>query len=125
MRISVKAKMLAAFAVVVALMLAVGLFALARLSSDNQHLSQLASKVVPSTRAVGEINALMNKYRKDQLHYIVALPADRPLSAEGSIAGDLAEDLSLMSDNLRAYQSGRLIEDLADGRLLSTFQRHF
>ena len=125
MKVSVQLKLLAAFGVVVALMLAVGLIAIARLGSDNQHLGRLASKVVPSTRAVGDINALMNKYRKDQLHYIVALPADRPLSAEGSIAGDLAEDLSLMSDNLRAYRSGRLIEDPADGRLLSTFQRDF
>jgi diguanylate cyclase (GGDEF)-like protein len=125
MKVSVQLKLLAAFGVVVVLMLAVGLIAIARLGSDNQHLGRLASKVVPSTRAVGDINALMNKYRKDQLHYIVALPADRPLSAEGSIAGDLAEDLSLMSDNLRAYRSGGLIEDLADGRLLSTFQRDF
>jgi hypothetical protein len=73
--------MLAAFGVVVALMLAVGLFGIARLGSDNQQLSRLALKVVPSTRAVGDINALMNKYRKDQLHYIVAKPADRPLGA--------------------------------------------
>ena len=93
MRVSVQVKMLAAFGIVVALMLGVGLFGIARLASDNQHLSRLASKVVPATRAVGDVNALMNKYRKDQLHYIVALPADRPLSAEGSIEGDLAEDL--------------------------------
>jgi diguanylate cyclase (GGDEF)-like protein len=125
MRVSVQAKLLASFGVVVALMLAVGLIGIARLGSDNRHLDRLASKVVPSTRAVGDINALMNKYRKDQLHYIVALPADRPLSAEGSIAGDLAEDLSLMGRSLRAYRSEGLIEDPADGRLLDTFQADF
>jgi len=125
MRVSVQVKLLAAFCVVVALMLAVGLIGIARLGSDNQHLGRLASKVVPSTRAVGDINALMNKYRKDQLHYIVALPADRPLSAEGSIDGDLAEDLSLMSQDLRAYRTEGLIEDPADGRLLNTFQADF
>jgi diguanylate cyclase (GGDEF)-like protein/putative nucleotidyltransferase with HDIG domain len=125
MRASVQTKLLAAFGTLVALILGVGLFGIARLSNDNQHLARLASKVVPSTRAVGDINALMNKYRKDQLHYIVALPADRPLSAEGSIDGDLAEDLSLMGQYLSSYRSGGLIEDPADGRLLSTFQGDF
>src|ERR1039458_3657144 len=67
----------------------------------------------------------MNKYRKDQLHYIVALPADRPLSAEGSIDGDLAEDLSLMSHYLRAYRAEGLVEDPAAGRLLDTFRADF
>ena len=117
--------MLAAFGVVVALMLAVGLIGIARLGSGNAHLSRLASKVVPSTRAVGDINALMNKYRKDQLHYIVALPADRPLSAHGSIAGDLAEDVSLMSRQLRAYRTQGLIGDPTDRRLLDTFEADF
>ena len=125
MRVSVQVKMLAAFGVVVGLMLAVGLFALARLGSDNKHLTQLASKVVPSTRDVGDINALMNKYRKDQLHYIVALPADRPLSAGGSITGDLDEDLSLMDSYLRSYRSKGLIEDAPDRTLLDTFEGDF
>jgi diguanylate cyclase (GGDEF)-like protein len=125
MRVSVQVKLLAAFGVVVGLMLAVGLFGIVRLGSDNKHLGRLALKVVPSTRDVGDINALMNKYRKDQLHYIVALPADRPLSAEGSIDGDLAEDLSLMSHYLSAYRSEGLVEDPADGRLLDTFRADF
>jgi len=106
-------------------MLAVGLFGIARLASDNRHVARLAAKVVPSTRAVGDINALMNKYRKDQLHYIVALPADRPLSAEGSIDGDLAEDLSLMRHYLSFYRSEGLIEDATDRRLLDTFRADF
>ncbi len=117
--------MLAAFGVVVALMLVVGLFAVARLGSENQHLRVLASRVVPSTRAVGDINALMNKYRKDQLHYIVAKPADRPLSAPGSIDEDLADDLSLMNNYLRGYRSKGLIEDTPDRALLNSFQTAF
>jgi diguanylate cyclase (GGDEF)-like protein len=125
MRVSVQAKMLGAFGLVVALMLAVGLFGIARLGSDNTHLSRLALKVVPSTRAVGDINALMNKYRKDQLHYIVAKPGDRPLSAPGSIDEDLDEDLSLMDSDLRAYREQGLIEDPADERLLDGFKAAF
>lgn len=79
MRTSLQVRMLASFGVVVALMSAVGLIGIARLASDNRHVRKLASTVVPSTRAVGDIDALMNKYGKDQLHYyVVARPADRP-----------------------------------------------
>src|SRR5438477_1335191 len=120
--LSIQAKLLAAFGLVVALMLAVGLFAVSRLHSDNRHLSQLAGVVVPSTRAVGDINALMNKYRKDQLHYIVARPADRPPGVDGSISDDLSGDLSLMQSSLRAFRTTGLIEDPTDQRLLDTFQ---
>src|SRR5579859_6900751 len=123
--VSVQAKLLTAFGLVVALMLGVGLFALARLSSDNHHLTRLASTVVPSTRAVGDINALMNKYRKDQLHYVVARPQDRPLSAPGSIAGDISEDLTLMSANLANYRSRGLIQGPVDRHLFETFSADF
>src|SRR5436309_8636349 len=125
MRVSVQAKLFAAFGIVVALMLAVGLIGIARLGSDNRHLSRLASQVVPSTRAVGDVDALMNKYRKDQLHYIVARPADRPLTAPGSIAGDLAEDLSLMKAELHAYRAGKLVEDGVDAQLFASFATDF
>src|SRR2546423_1556773 len=123
--LSIQAKLLAAFGLVVALMLAVGLFAVSRLHSDNWHLSQLARVVVPSTRAVGDINALMNKYRKDQLHYIVAKPSDRPLGVDGSIAGDLADDRALMRRSLHDYRATHLVEDRADRRLLDAFQANF
>jgi len=123
--LSVQTKLFAAFGLVVALMLVLGVFALARLGSDNRQLGQIATVVVPSTRAVGDINALMNEYRKDQLHYIVARPSDRPLSAPGSIAGDLAGDLSQMTASLHAYASQGLAEDRAGRRLLDTFRADF
>jgi hypothetical protein len=122
---SASSKLLAAFGLIVALMLAVGAFAVVRLASDNQHVGRLADTVVPSTRAVGDVNALMNKYRKDQLHYIVAKPADRPLGVDGSIAGDLADDLTLMRSSLSTYRAQGLTEDATDQRLLETFQSDF
>jgi diguanylate cyclase (GGDEF)-like protein len=124
-RVSVRVRLLASFGIVVALMLAVGLFAVTRLGSDNQQLNRLAAKVVPSTQAVGDINALMNKYRKDQLHYILAKPADRPISAPGSVAGDLSADLSQISTLIDSYRSRGLVDDATDARLLQHFETDF
>jgi diguanylate cyclase (GGDEF)-like protein len=123
--VSVRSKMLGAFGIVVLLMLSIGLISVTRLGSDNRHLSTLASKVVPSTRAVGDINALMNKYRKDQLHYIVAKPADRKSSTGGDIASDLSGDLELMRGYLSTYRSKGLVEGPADRRLLDSFKAAF
>jgi len=120
-RFSIRTKLLGAFGVIVAMMLAVGLFAVVRLRVENRHVGQLASQVVPSTRAVGEIDALMNQYRKDQLHYIVARPADRP--GAGGIDGDLSGDLSRMKIALAGYRAVGL--DRVDSRFLSSFQADF
>jgi diguanylate cyclase (GGDEF)-like protein len=117
-RVSVQSKLLGSFGLVVALMLGLGLFAVNRLGSDNQHLSTLASKVVPSTRAVGEINALVAVYRKNQLVYILAKPAER-------IPNDLAVDTALMYRYLRSYRSQGLIQNPAERRLLDRFQTAF
>ncbi len=123
MRVSLQSKLLGAFGVVVALMLTVGLFAVNRLGSDSRQLTHLADQVVPSTRTVGDINALMNKYRKDQLHYIVAVPADRP-GASG-IDGDLAGDLTLMQQLLGSYRTRGLVSDATDRRLFDAFSVDF
>jgi diguanylate cyclase (GGDEF)-like protein len=117
-RVSVQSKLLGSFGLVVALMLGIGLFAVNRLGSDNHHLSTLASKVVPGTRIVGDINALMNKYRKDQLVYIFEKPAER-------VPNDLAVDPALMYHYLRTYRAQGLIQVPADRRLLDTFQVEF
>ncbi|MFL5831766.1 MAG: diguanylate cyclase domain-containing protein [Solirubrobacteraceae bacterium] len=125
MRIPIQAKLLAAFGAVVGLMVTLGLFAVARLGSDNRHLRTLGSVVVPSTRVVGDISAQMNRYRKDQFHYVVARPADRPLSAPGSIQGDLNDDLAKIATALSTYRSSGLVEDATDRRLLQQFDTEF
>jgi diguanylate cyclase (GGDEF)-like protein len=117
-RVSVQSKLLGSFGLVVALMLGLGLFAVMRLGSENQHLSALASKVVPSTRAVGEINVLMGKYRKDQMSYILAKPADR-------LPNDLGVDPAKMYRLLRTYRAQGLIQNPAERRLLDSFQASF
>jgi CHASE3 domain sensor protein len=125
MRIPIQAKLLAAFGAVVGLMVTLGLFAVARLDSDNRHLRELGSVVVPSTRVVGDVSALVNTYRKDQLHYVMATPADRALGAPGSIQGDINGDLLKLDAALGTYRRSGLVEDATDGQLLNEFDRAF
>ncbi|HWY91171.1 MAG TPA: HD domain-containing phosphohydrolase [Solirubrobacteraceae bacterium] len=117
-RVSVQSKLLGSFGLVVALMLGLGLFAVTRLGSENQHLTTLASKVVPSTRAVGEINVLMGKYRKDQMAYILAKPTDR-------LPNDLGVDPAKVYRLLRTYRAQGLIQNPAERRLLDSFRASF
>jgi methyl-accepting chemotaxis protein len=119
----IRTKLLAAFGVVVALMVGLGAFSIARLGSENGHVSQLAGKVVPATDIVGQASAAMNKYRKDQLHYILSTPADR--AGSQGVSGDLAGDLTTISGLLASYRSQGLIADATDARLMNTFAADF
>ena len=130
MRVSVLTKLLSGFGVVVGLLLAIGLVGVAAIASDHTHLNQLVRRVVPSTRTVGEISALMSDYRRDQLHYIVAGPAARIRNTSasisntsGGISGDLVGDLSAMRKQLSTTR--RLTDDPTGGRLLDGFQVSF
>jgi methyl-accepting chemotaxis protein len=121
--VSIRARLLASFGVVVALMLAVGLLAISTLGSLDGKVGQLATRVVPATDIVGQASAAMNKYRKDQLHYILSTPAGRA-GADG-VSGDLAGDLQTMSSLLGSYRSEGLVADATDAKLLASFHSAF
>jgi methyl-accepting chemotaxis protein len=121
--LSIRVRLLACFGVIVALMLAVGGLGIARLSSENAHVSTLAGRVVPATDLVGQASALMNKYRKDQLHYILSTPAAR--AGSQGVSGDLAGDLQGMAQILGQYRSQGLVADATDARLLAAFRHDF
>jgi PAS domain S-box-containing protein len=123
MRVSVLTKLLGGFGVVVALLLAVGLFGVAAIDNDHAHLNQLVKESLPSTRAVGDISALMNKYRQNQLRYIVDEPAERAPGAPGSMSDKLAGDLTSMRQVL--FKLSGLIEDPSGGRMLSDLRAGF
>ncbi len=121
--LSLRSRLLAAFGLVVLLTVVVGVSAISSLGSEDQHVGELAGKVVPATEAVGQASALMNKYRKDELHYILATPADR--AGSQGVSGDLAGDLSDMSSTLASYSSQKLGSDAADTQLMRAFQSDF
>jgi methyl-accepting chemotaxis protein len=115
--------LLASFGVVVALLLTVGLLAINKLGSLDGRVSQLATRVVPATDIVGQASAAMNKFRKDELHYILSTPAERAGAA--GVSGDLAGDMQTMSGLLDGYRKGGLVTDATDGRRLAAFGNAF
>jgi methyl-accepting chemotaxis protein len=121
--LSIRSRLLASFGVVVVLLLAVGLLAISKLGSLDGQVNQLANRVVPATDIVGQASAAMNKFRKDELHYILATPADRA-GADG-VSGDLAGDLQTMSGLLSSYRQNGLVTDATDGHLLAAFRAAF
>jgi PAS domain S-box-containing protein len=123
MRISIRMKLLAGFGLVVVFMTTIGLLAVGQLGRDHVHLDALAGRVVPVTRAVGEISSLLNQYRQDQFHYIAASPAERRSHAPGGISDDLVVDLTAMRARLNSAQS--LGEDLPEHHLLDAFRVSF
>ena len=122
-RVPLRTRFLASFGVIVVLMVALGGMTVFQLGSENSHVTSVATKVVPATALVGEASALMNKYRKDQLHYVLATPADR--AGSQGVSGDLQGDLQAMSALLAQYRSERLIADATDRSLLARFQGAF
>jgi methyl-accepting chemotaxis protein len=122
--LSIRVKLLASFGIVVALMAALGVVAVLRMQDQNAHVTRLADKVVPATEIVGRASAAMNKYRKDELHYILATPANRLPGPDG-VSSDLAGDLRTMSRLLHDYRAEGLVADATDARLLTTFETDF
>ena len=121
--LSIRLKLLVAFAVVIALMAGLGAFAIARLSGENARVANLAGVALPGTHVVGEIDALTNKYRKDELHYILSTPADR--AGSQGVSGDLAGDLQLMSQLLGQYRSQHLAADPFDTHMVVQYAHDF
>lgn len=102
MRLTIRTKLLAAFGAVVALILLLGVFAVSQLGDLSTHASRLGTNVVPGVRSVGEAFALMNKYRKDQMHYILATPDERV--GDDGMSGDLKGTLADMKTTLDGYK---------------------
>jgi methyl-accepting chemotaxis protein len=121
--LSIRSRLLASFGVVVALLLAVGLLAISKLGSLDGKINQLATRVVPATDIVGQASAAMNKFRKDELHYILSTPAERAGAA--GVSGDLAGDMQTMSGLLDGYHTDGLVTDATDARLLAAFRGAF
>lgn len=123
MRFSLKARLVLSFGLTVLLTAVLGIYAITSISSENSHVSRVATKIVPGTSLEGQAAALFNKYRKDQLHYILSTPAER--AGSQGIDGDLAGDLTGITQVLKQYRQDGLVVDAHNGQLVNDFQKAF
>ncbi|MDO8185383.1 methyl-accepting chemotaxis protein [Conexibacter sp. JD483] len=89
MKFSVRTKLLSGFLVVIALMVVLGVVAISRMGAINDNVKQFGTKVSPSLRDIGSLNAYLFIYRFDQMDFIVGQPRDR-IAAARSMGTDLA-----------------------------------
>ena len=106
-RFSLKARLVLSFGLTLLLTAVLGIYAITSISSENSHVNKVATKIVPGTSLEGQAAALFNKYRKDQLHYILSTPAER--AGSQGIDGDLAGDITGMAQVLKQYHQQGLV----------------
>ena len=121
MRLMVRGKLFAGFGAVAVLFCGVGMTALYEMSSVDSNVGHLGAQTIPADILMGQFNGVMNKFRKDELHYVLALPAARP-GANG-VSGDIAGDLTLARQIFAQYRAQHLAATPADVRLLDRTQR--
>ena len=122
-RFTLQARLLLSYGLVVLLMLVLGIFSVTQLGSENAHVNKVAGKIVPATALAGQAAAYMNKYRKDELHYILSTPAER--AGSQGVDGDLAGDLTGMAQVFRQYAAEGLYSDAHDRVLVNNFRTLF
>src|SRR5690349_1070555 len=97
-RLSLRVKIAGAFALVLALMLALGVVAVVSLGSVGRSVEAVYRNGVAAEASLAAVGQLMNKLRKDQIHYMVVSPASRP-----GVRDDMTGDLSDMATAFRGY----------------------
>ena len=122
-RFTLQARLLLSYAAVVLLMLVLGIVSITQLGAENSHVNQVANRIVPATSLAGQAAALFNKYRKDELHYILSTPAER--AGSQGVDGDLAGDITGMAAVLQQYGREGLYSDAHDRMLVNNFRTLF
>ncbi|MBE2316226.1 methyl-accepting chemotaxis protein [Solirubrobacter sp. CPCC 204708] len=116
MRFTIKTKLFAAFAAVLALMALLGWTAVSGTSQMSADTEVFDEKMLPSARTVGELKNQTGKFRRDQLRYVAATPGE----ARTGVAEDLAEDVETIEGLISGYQD-KLLTGAEDRRALDAF----
>jgi methyl-accepting chemotaxis protein len=117
-RFTVRNKLFAGFGAVVALIVVLGVVAVAKLGSMNTKAGSL-SGAVDSVELVGDMGKLMNEYRKNQLLYVLS---DTP-AGHADVGPKLADGRKALQADLEAYE--REIKSDRDRALLESFTAHW
>jgi len=70
--LNITAKMMAAFAALLALLAAIGMFAMMKIGEVNQLSSEIRSRTLPATQLIGDLHAYTSQYRIQQSGHISA-----------------------------------------------------
>lgn len=77
-RLSIRHKLLAAFAIDLLLMMGLGMFAWVQMGTMNERAFQVETRAIPTLRNIKHINDSLTRYRTLQLEYIIHTnPADK------------------------------------------------
>ena len=123
MKLSVRQKLFGGFGLVLVLLIVVGATALSQMSTINGNVRHLGAKTAPAATLAGQYAVIANKFRKDEMHYILALPKDRP-GADG-VSGDMAGDIADMKTLFADYRSRGLAMTPADRAFVARAERDF
>ncbi|ACL60089.1 methyl-accepting chemotaxis protein [Methylobacterium nodulans] len=116
-RLSIRAKLVAAFAVLTALMIGLGCISLAGLTRIDTLLQRVQKDRLPSVRTAGEIDALTGRYNTSLIRHLLT-------TDEKSLAGvdaDLAQRRAKLDEATTRYLP--LIGSDAERTLFETFRR--
>ncbi len=117
--LSIRTKLLGSFAVVLALMAGLGVYAISSLANVKSSALFIVDNSVPGVKIADDATVSAVKYRKDQLHYIASVDAkDR-----AQIAQDLAGDISDVNAAVKAYVP--TLVDAKDKADLTEFDQAF
>jgi methyl-accepting chemotaxis protein len=80
--ITITVKMLAAFAALLALLAAIGMFAMLKIGEVNQLANEMRTRTLPATQVLGDIHAYTSQYRIQQSGLVTAETPEQVAKAE-------------------------------------------
>jgi methyl-accepting chemotaxis protein len=112
----IRTKLLGGYVLVIALTVALGGISVLEIDRASAKAHHLGRRTVVGAQLVGQVSALVSKYRKDQFHFILAAPKDRA-DVSGDLSGDVNDMKTLVVQYRRAAGTG------AERRFVGAFDR--
>ncbi len=96
--VTITAKMLAAFAALLALVAAIGMFAMMKIGEVNSLSTEMRSRTLPATQLIGDLHAYTSQYRIQQSGHITALTPEAKAKAEKMLRNASSAISGMMDD---------------------------
>ncbi len=99
--LSISAKVVSAFALVLVVTIVLGLFAIQRLSDVNDHAADIRNNWLPSTRILGELKFKTMRYRQRQAVFVLFTTEEerqKEIDNLGTIDADIQKDMTSYSE---------------------------